>query len=89
MSWATQHKVSRPYISQTLILNLCPDPDLTRDLKVQIETHHRKPFVTSFRLPPRPCRCGYWLSSYRLGTFNASPPDVAGGEIPQQLQGCY
>ena len=40
-------------------------------------------------MPPRPCRCGYWFSSYRLGTFNALPPlpqQVAGGEIPQQLQ---
>ena len=89
MRWATQDKVSGlKYISQTLILSLSPDPDMVRDLKIQMETYHRKRLVTSFRLTPRPCRCGYWFSSYRLGAHNAPPPQqVAGGEIPQQLQG--
>ena len=87
MRWATQHKVSGLYISDTLVLNLRPDPDLVSDFKIQIETYHRKRVVTSFYLPHRPCRCGYWFSSYRLGAFIAPPQKVAGGEIPQQLQG--
>ena len=88
MRWATQYKVSGLYISQTLILNLWPDPDLARDLKIQIETDHRKRLVTNFRLPPRPCRCDCWFSSYRLGVLNApNPQQVVGGEIPQQVQG--
>ena len=54
MRWATQHKDSGLYINQTLILNLRPNPDLAaRDLKIKIETNHRKRLVTSFRLPPR------------------------------------
>ena len=88
MRWATQHKVSVLYISQTLILNLRPDHDPARDLKIQIKTDHRKRLVTSFRVLPRPCRCGYWFSSYRLRAFTPPPPQqVAGGEIPQQLPG--
>ena len=67
MRWATQHKVSGLYISQTLILNFWPDLDLARDLKIQIETYYHKCLITSFRLPPRPRRCGYWFSSYQLG----------------------
>ena len=30
-------------------------------------------------MPPRPSRCGYWFSSYRLGAFNAPPPPASGG----------
>ena len=74
-----QKRYLRLYISQTLILNLWPDPDLARDLQIQIETDDRKRLVTSFRLPSRPCRCGYWFSSYRLGTLNAHPPPASGG----------
>ena len=88
MRWATQHNVSGLYISQILILNLWPDPDLARDLKIQIETDHRKRLVTSFRLPPRPCRCGYWFSRViDWGRLRPPPRQVAGGEIPQQLPG--
>ena len=75
MRWATQHKISGLDISQTLILNPWPDPDLARDLKIQIETDHWKHLIMSFRLPPSPCYRGYWFSSYRLGAFNTSSPN--------------
>ena len=57
----------------TWILGLWPDLDLTGDLKIQISSAQLKRLVTSFRLPPRPSRCGYWFSSYQLGAFNALP----------------
>ena len=72
------------------ILSILSDLDLTRDPKIEIFRAHQKCLVASFRLPPRPSRCGHWFSSYRLGAFNAPPPpspqqDMVGGEILHPL----
>ena len=97
MRWATQHKVSGLYISQTLILSLWPDPDLARDLKIKLEAHHRKVLskviligsVLSRAFVCRLARVAALLVfGFLTGSVYRPPPhEVAGGEIPQQLPG--
>ena len=87
MRLAIQHKVSELFISQTLILILWPDPDLAHDIKIQIESDHWKRLITSFCLPPRPCRCGYWFSSYWLEAFKPPPPASGGWRITPSTAG--
>ena len=57
-------------------MGLCRDLDQTRDWKIKILSTLLKPVVRSFRLPPRPFRCGHWFSSYRLETFTLPQPAI-------------
>ena len=88
MWWATHHKVSGLYISQTLILNLWRDPDLARNLKIQIERDLGS--VLSRAFVCRLARVAAAIGSRVIDWGRLTPPSpeqVAGGKIPQQLPG--